>query len=176
MGKRVPSFLFTKGKLSAPPCWTFPREQAARLAREYVPTGPCLLFSGGQRLKLSLERYGFPCRYFSETEAHDRKTALAVFWKAFSGNNEDKQQYMLAKARQLAPVLLLVDWRLAERNLDIPACALGRLWSGGHRDYFARGALEGIVYSLRNDTYLMGESTGLAGSLGMVLLAWNPVM
>lgn len=85
--------------------------------------------------------------------------------------------HMLAEMRRLAPLALLVDWRLPERNLDVPAATLARLLRAAtgrqNRHYEQEGALEGVLYRYRNDWIVTERACGLGGALGLALAVWR---
>lgn len=157
---------------------------AARMAREHVPAGPCLVGGKGEGLSARLSRCGFSCAPFvspaSIASVEEGKhisqggSALVIFFLGLSGETKERRRTLLEAARRAAPFLLLADWRLPERNLDVPAAGLARCLARTDAAYFADGALEGLLHALRNEGSVAARDSGLGGSLGMALLAWKP--
>lgn len=109
---------------------------------------------------------------------HSFDVAVAPF--ALHGFSSDHVHAVLAEMRRLAPLALIVDWQMPERNISIPATAcvrlLERLTSPPQhythfRSYMDRGALEGIFYSQPGRT--LQRHSRLAGSLALALFEWD---
>lgn len=89
---------------------------------------------------------------------------------------EDVRRRALDEAARVAPSVLLVDYRLPERNIDMPAALLAhlveRIVGGEHyrnyRHFMARGAVEGLAHRAGFD---VTRRERLFGGAGAVLLA-----
>lgn len=116
-----------------------------------------------------------------KTPLAERSFDLAVNFMGLHRRTEDEQQVLLYELQRLAPMVLLMDWQMPERNLHLPAAALfyglNRLLSDAdirHKSYgYAQsGSLEGVLY--RTKALRIVERTScLGGSLGVAIGVWD---
>lgn len=112
--------------------------------------------------------------------------AVTVNFLSLHARSQREQEDIFAQLRRLAPKALFLDWQLPERNIDIPAASLSsflaklsqRLGMNDRRntrvkDYYAQGALEGILYRERQSCRVLERTAYLGGSLGLALVEWT---
>lgn len=108
--------------------------------------------------------------------------ALATNFLGLHGRNHDDQEKLLAEMRRLAPMALLIDWQMPERNLEVPAAWLmrrlhrlagDRNMSRNLADYHKTGALEGVLYNHRSGLRVRERHACLGGSLGLAVVDWK---
>lgn len=106
---------------------------------------------------------------------------LGVNFMGLHRRTDEEQQVLLCELQRLAPMVLLMDWQMPERNLDLPASSLfyslNRLLSDAdirHKSYsYAQnGSLEGVLYRTKALT-VVERFACLGGSLGVALGIWN---
>ncbi len=103
----------------------------------------------------------------------------ACFFQLAEKSREERLAFVQTM-QKAAPYFLLVDWQMAERNLCLPFCfARNRLLllqeaqkNKHYKAYMADGALEDVLYSLRDAVTVVRRESLLCGTVGMALGKW----
>ena len=100
-------------------------------------------------------------------------------------NIRETDRYAVAElARVVAPLALFVDWQRAERNLEVPADVIRRLFFFMTRSHAARcpltsydaiGGLNGVLHAWGRQGRVVARQSCLAGCVGLALVAWEPL-
>lgn len=128
----------------------------------------------------ALERYLRP-KVFSvcrETLGFQNQVGSCFFQLAQKSQAERLAMVQALQAK--APYFLFVDWQMAERNICVPFClARNTLFllkepphNKHYKSYLSDGALENVLYSLRDSVTVLRRESLLCGTVGMALGKW----
>ena len=169
--------------------------RAAHLAAEHLPVGARTLVVGTgppRRVIDAFKKRGMAATAVpalpEQTLASPAGKACVLPWDLLvlemnlSEKSVAERHAVPGIVQSLAPLALLVDWQRAERNLEIPAEGLRRLFfrltascakRGALAAYDASGGLEGVVYEWRRQGRVVARQSCLGGCVGMALIAWK---
>ncbi|MCH5276294.1 MAG: hypothetical protein J1E80_00500 [Desulfovibrionaceae bacterium] len=116
------------------------------------------------------------------SQSPDAPWDMLILFMALSGTEGANRNAMAEAARGLAPLALLVDWKRAERNLEVPADVVRRFfffvtqpraWRCAMAGYDKAGGLNAVLYAWRRRGRVVAQQACLAGCVGLALVAWE---
>lgn len=176
--------------------WTWLSSRVTQLAATHLPVGARVLVIApkpGHALIAALKEQGLDAtgmpavprlnRHDVASRAHEASADMLILIMGLSNKKEADRYAVAEAARELAPLALLVDWRRAERNLEVPADVVRRLFSFATQSrasryplasYDAAGGLNGVLHAWGRRGRVVARQSCLAGCVGLALVAWEP--
>ena len=118
------------------------------------------------------ERKGL-CRARRNEQANQEKAGLSVSCFGLSQLTREDLLPLLEAMHCASPYVLLADFKVAERNIEAPACllmgGLRRLAPADAGCFNTYGGLEGLLYAERARFQVVERHSRLGGSLSCVL-------
>ncbi len=128
----------------------------------------------------ALERYLRPRVFGLCRETLGFQNQVGSYFFQLAQKPQAERLVMVEALRDKAPYFLLVDWQMAERNICVPFClARNTLFllqeppkNRHYKAYLADGALEQVLYSLRDSATVLRRESLLCGTVGMAIGKW----
>lgn len=134
------------------------------------------------KTSMKIERLGdYPWEYIkTETSKTDRKSpkTLSVSCFPLTLLSPDRLARLLDGIQTASSVALLADFKVAERNIEVPSCLLmagiKHLCRAKDGSFAAMGGLEGLLYGERSRFRILERHTLLGGALTCILMECQP--